>query len=136
MQICDHIFKPRLNFQPSICSEEKLPVCIRYLATGNSITTIAYNFRLGISTVWNIIHDICCAIWDVLSPICMPLPTEEQWKCIADDLYTKWNIPNCLGVIYGKHVNIQTAVNFGSLFYNYKFFFFFSIVSGNSFWRL
>ena len=37
----------------------------------------------------------------------MPLPTEEQWKYIADDFYTKWNIPNCLGAIDGKHVNIQ-----------------------------
>ena len=47
IQIWDCIYKPRLNFWPSICPEEKLAVCIRYLATGDSITTIAYNFRLG-----------------------------------------------------------------------------------------
>ena len=123
MQIQDYIYKLRLNFWPSICPEEKLAVCISYLATGHSITTTAYNFRLGISTVWNIIHDVCCAIWGVLSPIHMPLPTEEQWKYTADDFYTKWNIPNCLGVIDGKHVNIQAPANSGSLFYNYKSFF-------------
>ena len=53
----------------------------------------------------------------------MPLPTEEQWKYIADDFYTKWNIPNCLGAINGKHVNIQAPANSVSLFYNYKSFF-------------
>ena len=54
----------------------------------------------------------------------MPLPTEEQWKYIADDFYRKCNIPNCLGAIDGKHVNIQAPANSGSLFYNYKSFFF------------
>ena len=53
----------------------------------------------------------------------MPLPTEEQWKYITDDFNTKWNIPNCLGAINGKHVNIQAPANSGSLFYNYKSFF-------------
>ena len=32
VQIQDHIYKPRLNFQSGICLEEKLAVCIRYLA--------------------------------------------------------------------------------------------------------
>ena len=120
MQIQDCIYKPRLNFWPSICPEEKLAVCIRYLATSDSITTIAYNFRLGISTVCNII----------LSPTHIPLPTEEQWKYIADDFSTKWNIPNCMGAIDGKHVNIQAPANSGSLFYNYKSFFFSIILPG------
>ena len=37
----------------------------------------------------------------------MPLPTEDQWNYIADDFYTKWNIPNCLGAIGGKHVTFK-----------------------------
>ena len=52
----------------------------------------------------------------------MPLPTEEQWRYIADDFYTKWNIPNCLGAINGKHINIQGPANSESLFYNYQSF--------------
>ena len=45
-------------------------------------------------------------------------------KYIADGFYIKWDIPNCLGAIDGKHVNIQAPANSGSLFYNYKSFFF------------
>lgn len=33
-------------------------------------------------------------------------PTEEMWKHIADDFYTIWNFPNCLGAIDGKHITI------------------------------
>ena len=68
-------------------------VTSRYLATGDAITTIAYNFRIGISTARQIIFDVCTSIWDVLSPIYMPVPSEDKWKSIADGFYERWNFP-------------------------------------------
>ena len=53
-------------------------VTSRYLATGDAITTIAYNFHMGVSTARKIILDVCTAIWDVLAPIYMPVPSEEN----------------------------------------------------------
>ena len=44
-------------------------VTSRYLATGDAITTTAYNFQIGVSTTRQIILDVCMAIWDVLAPI-------------------------------------------------------------------
>ena len=37
----------------------------------------------------------------------MPMPSENKWKSIADELYERWNFPNCIGAIDGKHVMIQ-----------------------------
>ena len=48
----------------------------RYLATGDAITTIAYNFQMDVSTARQIILDVCTGIWDVLAPIYMPVPSE------------------------------------------------------------
>ena len=99
-------------------------VTSRYLATGDAITTIVYNFQIGVFlTARQIILDVCMAIWDVLAPIYMPVASEDKWKSIADEFYERWNFPNCIGAIDGKHVMIQCPFNSGSLFYNYKFYF-------------
>ena len=51
----------------------------------------------------------------------MPVPSED--KSIGDEFYERWNFPNCIGAIDGKHVMIQCLFNSGSLFYNYKSYF-------------
>ena len=102
----------------------------RYLVTGDAMTTIAYNFRMGVSTARQIILDVSTAIWDALASIHMPVPSEVEWHTIADDFFVRWNFPNCIGAIDGKHVMIQCPVNSGSLFYNYKSYFHHCFTSG------
>ncbi|KAF0703049.1 protein ALP1-like, partial [Aphis craccivora] len=29
----------------------------------------------------------------------MPEPTERKWKEIAEDFWTHWNFPNCIGAL-------------------------------------
>ena len=106
----------------------------KFLATGDAIITIAYNFQAGVSTARKIIMDVCMAIWHVLAPIYMPVPSEDEWKSIADEFYKRWTFLNCIGAIDGKHVMIQCPFNSGSLFYNYKPYFSFvllAVVSAN-----
>ena len=92
----------------------------RFLATGDAMTTIAYNFRLGVSTARQIILDVCNVLWDALASIHMPVPSEVEWQTIADDFFARWNFPNCTQAIDGKHIMIQCPSNSGSLFFNYK----------------
>lgn len=49
-----------------------------------------------------------------------PRPTEHMWRAIASKFWDKWNFPNCLGAIDGKHVTIMSPAHSGSLFFNYK----------------
>ena len=95
----------------------------RYLATGDGMTTIAYNFRIGVSTARQLILDVCTAIWDALASIHLPVPSKAEWHSIAKDFYVRWNFPNCIGAIDGKHIMIQCPSNSGSLFFNYKSYF-------------
>nr|CAH7741676.1 unnamed protein product [Callosobruchus chinensis]CAH7756074.1 unnamed protein product [Callosobruchus chinensis]CAH7765529.1 unnamed protein product [Callosobruchus chinensis] len=50
----------------------------------------------------------------------MPTPSLEQWQKIGEGFRTKWNYPNCVGAIDGKHVVFEKPPNTGSQFYNYK----------------
>ena len=69
--------------------------------------TVAYNFQTGVSTARQIILHVCITIWDVLVPIYMPMSWKDKWKSTADDFYGRWNFPNCIGAIDGKHIMIQ-----------------------------
>lgn len=46
--------------------------------------------------------------------------THEEWVNIASQFQQRWNFPNCIGAIDGKHIVIQPPANAGSYYYNYK----------------
>lgn len=51
------------------------------------------------------------------------LPTNgEEWRKVAKGFEVKWQFPNCLGAVDGKHVRIIAQKGSGSLFWNYKKF--------------
>ena len=93
----------------------------RFLSTGDSFRTIADSYRIGRSTVANIVHEACTAIWNVLKNDYMNASeTTLDWRNIAEKFEGRWNFPNCIGTIDGKHVQIQCPPGSGSMFYNYK----------------
>jgi len=47
--------------------------------------------------------------------------TEDEWNEISNDVFTYWNMPNCLGAIDGKLVHIQRPVTRGSQYYKRSF---------------
>lgn len=75
---------------------------------------------MGKSTVREIILETCTILWEVLSPIYVSPPEVEDYKHISQDFWKKWNMPNCVGALDGKHIDIQCPPNSGSMYYNYK----------------
>ena len=82
----------------------------RYLAMGDAVTTIAYSFRMGMSTAWEVPLDVYTAIWEVLFPIHIPVPSEDEYRIIAAEFEERQNFLNCTGVTDGKHVMIQCLI--------------------------
>ena len=94
-----------------------------FLATGDSFWTLHTRFRRGAATIASIVYEVCDSIYQVLQPIYMSPPSEEDWKQIEHRFNTKWNFPNCLGALDRKHIMMRAPPNSNSLFYNYKGFF-------------
>lgn len=46
--------------------------------------------------------------------------TEEEWKKIAKDFYTRWNFPNVIGAVDGKLVHVIRPCITGARYFNYK----------------
>ncbi|CAM4573446.1 unnamed protein product [Leuciscus chuanchicus] len=109
------------NYRRSIPAAERLSICLRFLlATGDSFRTIASSYRVGVSTVCQIVAQVVTAIWDCLVEGYMAVPTTDDWRSIAEGFQERWNFPLCVGAVDGKHVVIKAPPNSGSQFHNYK----------------
>ena len=121
--------EPRLsrrkqNWREPISAGERLAVTLRFLASGDSYHSLAYNFRIPHNTISLIVPDTCRAIYEEYADEVLPCPTTTaDWEIIAQGFSSKWQFHNCLGALDGKHVAIQCPKKTGSLYYNYKGFF-------------
>lgn len=68
----------------------------------------------------SIVKETCTAIQEIVMPKYLPKITRELWETTAHEFFKKWQMPNCVGALDGKHVNIFAPNNTGSLYYNYK----------------
>lgn len=74
---------------------------------------------MGFSTVSNIIKEVCEAINRKMINIYLPEPTQSTWLQSAETFLQKWNFPNAIGSIDGKHVTIKCPNNTGSRHFCY-----------------
>ncbi|KAE8280179.1 hypothetical protein D5F01_LYC22321 [Larimichthys crocea] len=90
------------NYRAAIEPKQRLAVALRYMASGDSLVSLAYSYRLGHSTVINSVHMVCAAIEKTMMERFLPRPTQDTWEEVADGFWKKWNFPNCLGAIDGE----------------------------------
>ncbi|XP_018364060.1 PREDICTED: uncharacterized protein LOC108761821 [Trachymyrmex cornetzi] len=94
-----------------------------YLAQGESMRTKHLEFRVGKSTVCKVVPEVCRTIWHVLQPIVLPTLNANGWTKISNEYMLRWQFPNCIGALDGRHMEIKKPPCSGSQYYNYKSFF-------------
>lgn len=94
----------------------------RYIATGESHTSLSFSFRISRSWIGQIIKEVIVSMKKKLF-FALPQPTKELFIQNGLEFGRRWNFPNAMGCLDGKHVRVRAPVNTGSLYYNYKDFF-------------
>lgn len=119
-KIYNHLMGKR-NTRPndSISPKMKLVIALEFFASGTIGRHMASIYRIGKSSFCKIIDDVCDALICTFRDEFMN-GTNANWLSVANDFNYKWNFPNCVGAIDGKHIAIHCPANSGSLFYNYK----------------
>ena len=114
--------KHRTGFEP-LPPGFKFAICLRYLSSGESYNDLSVHWCVSKSSVHNIIVEVCSAIIDEFMDEQLHIPrSKEEWIDEADQFRRRWDLPNCVGAIDGKHVRIRCPARGASRYYNYKKF--------------
>lgn len=87
------------------------------------MTSLSFQFRVCQQYISVIIKETLASLVKRLFSVEMPSPTRETFEMCAKQFELKWNYPNAVAAVDGKHVRIKAPNSSGSLFYNYKGFF-------------
>ena len=88
-----------------ISVEEKLAITLRYLATGESLNSLKYQFHVHETTIDKFIIPVCEAIYNAFAPDFKKFPpTKEKWEYIIDQTNNRKQFPNCYAAADGKHI--------------------------------
>ena len=88
------------NYRAPISVGEKLALTIRYLATGESYTSLSCQFRVGRSTISKFLPQVCRAIQDEFTREYLRCPTTpDEWKELEREFRIRWNVPHALGAL-------------------------------------
>ena len=123
-QLTPYLRKKTTTMREPISVEEKLAVTLRFLATGESYMSLSFLFRIHSTTISRFVPIVCYYIYEVLKKDYCSIPkSEEEWLQLSNESYNRWQFPNSLLAIDGKHIAINNPEDGGSEFRNYKSFF-------------
>lgn len=111
--VAEDLKRQDTNFRTAISPGERLALTLRFLGHGDSMRMLSLTYRIGHSTVCQVIHDTTQVLWQRLQPLYMPTSTEEMLQERAEEFGRRWQYKNAWGAIDGKHVRLQCPDNSG-----------------------
>ena len=102
----------------------KLAIKLRFLATGMSFHSLAFDFCVGQNTISLFEPQVCEAICEEYSAEVFQTPnTPDTWRPVAERSSQRWDFHHCCGTFDSKHIAIRKPLGSGNTFFNYKGFF-------------
>lgn len=117
----EHHLIARVKTRPhdNIPSKLRLAIVLEFLASGTICRHMSSVYRVSKASMYQMIDQVCNALIIEFKGEFMTF-SNENWLSVANEFNYRWNLPNCIGAIDGRHVPILCPPNSGSLFFNYK----------------
>lgn len=112
--------KQDTNMRDSISVEEMTCLVLRFLATGETYRSLEFQFRISRSKISEAVIKVSKAIKKALGGYLKTPKSEAEWHEISRKFEERWNFPNGIGAIDGKHIVMQQPGDSGSHYRNYK----------------
>ena len=123
-KITPHLRKRITNFRKPLEVDLKLAVTWRHLSTGESYTSLQYQWRVGRTTIFKFAPQVCKAILKEFQQEYLVCPTDpEDWKKIEERFRNRWNFPHAVRALDGKHIAIKKPKKSGSEYFNCEGYF-------------
>ncbi|XP_067272827.1 uncharacterized protein si:dkey-121j17.6 isoform X2 [Pseudorasbora parva] len=120
-RVASLITKQHTKMRRAISPRDRLSVTLRYLASGETFSSLSSQYQIGASTISQIVMETCAALHQVMKNDFLKTPsTEAEWRTISDDFESKWHFPHCLGALGGKRIYLQPPAKSASLDHNNK----------------
>ena len=92
-----NITKQDTRMRESIKPEERVAVTLRYLATGETFSSLETQFRIHRTTISEIVLVVCENVFEVLGKEVLNLPSSTaEWLSLSEKFESRWNFPNGL----------------------------------------
>ena len=114
-RITPHLRKSISNFRKPLKVGLKLAVTLGHLSTGESYTSLQYQWRVVRTTICKFVTQVCKAILKEFHHEYLMCPTDpEDWKKIKERFRNRWNVPHAVGALDGKHIGKKKPKKSGS----------------------
>ena len=96
-------------------------VPLRYFASGEFFRSLEYQFRISRKAISYIVEQVAASIIKFLGETYLKTPNStDEWVKISGKFKERWNFPNGLGGVDGKHIVLQQPKSSGLHYRNYK----------------
>ena len=120
-KLWNHLYKKETKMRKSITPDEKVSLFLRYLATGESFRSLEFTYRVSRRSVSRIVMEVANTIITEMQKTYLKTPSNEnEWIEISEKFFQRWNFPNLIGAIDGKHIVLEQPKQSGSHYRNYN----------------
>ncbi|ETN63564.1 hypothetical protein AND_004722 [Anopheles darlingi] len=95
----------------AISSKERFLITLRYLATGESYSSMQEIFQVSKQLMSRMIPEVCGSLIEVLQDYVKLPENKEEWLRVSQEYENRWKFPHAIGAVEGRYVALKAPMS-------------------------